>query len=256
MKRFSILVCIAWLAMISFAAADTVNVDFNTGGYPGTLDTSKSVNVYSGAYKVVITPGDNTGLANLIDNGPPSGVPHEGSQWLLFCTELAQESTTSNVPYTVTQPRNVPLPEAPPLAPMGPDDETLLRKLYGMYFDDAFLSATNEMAFQMAVWEIVHETAVDDLRVANSGAKGDFYVTSTSNSAAVTQADIWLDSLAGSNTLANNLLAVSSLEYQDFLVWPTPGDISEAPAPSALVALLGMGAMMCLGRVRRRFARS
>ena len=122
--------------------------------------------------------------------------------------------------------------------------------MWGTYYDDIFDGAGNDSveaaAFQLAVWEIVHEgSGTYDV------STGDFYLSALNTGSAnnngatmaslIAQANIYLDS--GSWTTRATLAALTADGYQPLLV-----AIPE-PATMSLLALSGMA--MLRGRRKR-----
>jgi len=124
----------------------------------------------------------------------------------------------------------------------------LVTRALGGSISNAFsLSATQQVALQMAVWEIVYETSgTFDVLLGNFSTSAGIPNYGTDNSGATAQANTWLTGLAGF-TAAENLYALTLDGTQDFLV--------QTPLPAA-VWLLGSGLLGLFGISRRRQRKS
>lgn len=104
------------------------------------------------------------------------------------------------------------------------------------------VTAQETAALQIAVWEIVNETARSASRLQLDLASGNFKITAAATGT-VALAQGWLNGLAG----ANNWYQVSAYEnasYQDYLV------LNKVPEPGSLALVLG--ALGSMGLVARR----
>jgi len=182
-------------------------------GYPG------GITALTGVYSWTNEGGTDLGTQ----------VPNWG-----FCIELPQGPYNGWV--DVLSLQDAPLP---PLygSPMGITKANAIRELWGRDFDTSWATGANRQmaeAFSAAIWEIVYET--DSTWNVNSGAG--FHVGSDVEQAAT--ANTWLGQLNGdTNHFANNLVAISTTNGQDYVV--------QVPEPTT-VALLGLGSLLFVRR--------
>jgi hypothetical protein len=167
-----------------------------------------------------------------------------------FCIDIAQNiSANQTVTFGTAALSSAPVDGIQP-TPMG----TLRANLIGeLWFNDQGLIGTsnsNAAAFQIAIWEIINETNTNkDGTLALNITSGSFYATD-SDADTLKTANTWLGqlNLAGTGSTASNLMALTSLGYQDYVFQgpPSPGpDTSAAPAPSGLVLFfIGMIALI------------
>lgn len=161
-----------------------------------------------------------------------------GAAFLSYCIELAQSFSfgTSYNNYSV-----VPLASAPNTSPMGAAKAMDLALLVGKNFTDSFTSTVKSAAMQLAIWEIVHETA------ASYSVTGGAFNVNAGNAnvnAARTLANTWLSEIPGL-TVAAPMIALGSPTRQDF--------ITVVPVPPS-IALFAGGLLFGLWSVRRRVA--
>ncbi len=102
------------------------------------------------------------------------------------------------------------------------------------------VDATSANAFQMAVWEIVHETAGNPLDLS----AGNFIVTDGAGASALSQS--WLSGLDGTGPFETNLVALTNPDVQDqvAILVPVP--------PAAILAGIGLISLTGYGIRRRR----
>lgn len=145
-----------------------------------------------------------------------------------FCIELAQLGTVGWLDLIALD--QAPLP-ALYGTPTGMTKADAIRELWGRFFDPAWAAGSDTgkaEAFGAAIWEIVYETeATWDV---SSGAG--FLATDLD----ATQANAWLDALDGNGPKASNLVALSRIDGQDYVV--------QIPEPATLL-ILGLGSMLC-----------
>ncbi len=148
-----------------------------------------------------------------------------------FCIELAQQGQSGVLGLIALDQAPRP-PEHG--TPMGLTKADAVRELWGRFFNPAWATggdAAKAEAFGAAIWEIVYETDATWDVTTGAGFKA------TNLDAA--QANLWLSQLNGQGPMANNLVATSSAERQDYVV--------QIPEPVSLI-LLAAGA----GLLRRR----
>lgn len=160
-----------------------------------------------------------------------------GSSFTSFCVELSQY-TASPVYFERVDVASVPRPgsgSGNPSTGMGDPKADALINLFAKYYDPtAFaLDSKNAVAFQIAIWEIVHESLG-----AWDTTAGNFYITNTTGAVdlARDRANLWLQDIA-SNTYAwssNSYLAgkelygLTSATHQDqitLVATPVPGGV-------------------------------
>jgi hypothetical protein len=220
-----ILVGIALVSTASAALLGTVDIEnhnnqFSDQGqlWGGGLTGGS---YYTGVYSW--TNAGGTGLG--------TQVPNWG-----FCVELTQG--TYNGWQNVISLDSAPVP---PMygTPMGMTKANYIRELWGRDFNPAWATGANTQmaeAFGAAMWEIIYET--DPTWDVTSGTG--FHATGIEQAAT---ANLWLSQLNGDTAyFANNLVATSTLDGQDFVV--------QVPEP-ATICLLGLGAISLISRKRR-----
>lgn len=203
----------------SAASADVITARF-TSSYGKTMNiNSPSLN------------GDvNTVLFNWTrQDSPGPGIDATiPGTFNTYCVDLAQH-VHANTNYTFTV--RTPLEHG-----FTPTQEVMLRRLFADRFP-LVNSANTSAAFQIAVWEIIHD---DDFNLAS----GSFKVNSTG--APVTTATAWLDAIASPTYVTDNwlpeLAVLHSATAQD--------QITVIPAP-ATAALAGIGLIGLAARRRR-----
>ncbi len=218
-RAFAVVLCLA--ATLSFStpsSAALVQTAFEKGSLSMTLNRPGQSNQQ-------VRVGGFTGVV-------------DGSAFLSYCIELAQSFSfgTTYKNYTV-----VPLQSAPNTSPMGATKAMDLALLVGKNFTDSFSTTVKTAAMQLAIWEIVHETA--SAYDVTSG----FFNANAGNAdvnAARALANTWLSELPGLTTMAP-VIALGSPTNQDF--------ITVVPVPPSL-ALFAGGLLFGLWGVRRRKA--
>ena len=190
----------------------------------------------------------NTTLSGTIYVGAFTWQDSGGNDYLTFCTELAQQ-TNNPTTFDFNDVADAPVPGGG----MGEYRAGLIQSLYDNHYGSAFSSRTESAAFQLAIWEIVHETGVEeggsyDLNVA----VGDFRVTGGNvqneqdgfGQSAVSLANTWLSGL--SSVDVTTLVALTNEQYQDQIL------LIPLPAP---VLMAGIG-LLAVPLVRRKLMRS
>ncbi|MFO0829794.1 MAG: VPLPA-CTERM sorting domain-containing protein [Phycisphaerales bacterium] len=183
--------------------------------------------------------------------------------YVTFCCQLNENiGYGGTYLYNCVDPSAVPdggagnLPVTP--GPMGLVKAQVLKDLYYRFYDTARSGANlgeqqkNAAAFQLCVWEIVHEVIgatesaqdfVTSLGLADGN--GDFYVkTGGANAATLALAEGWLDQL-GAGGVFNSydaLTGLTNMDNQDQL------EVVPIPAP---VVLAGLGLIGVAGLRRR-----
>lgn len=166
-----------------------------------------------------------------------------GQQLTLFCVDIFQGASSGNVSFGGLDQAPEP---ATPSGSMGADRAGLISVLYELRHSDA-LSGSNQQAaaFQLAIWEIVHETTADlsagtfaGSNLDVSDGEGTFFASS--QAATQTLANDWLEEawVAWSTGTHQGFKMASAFgdNFQDVaLVIPLP-----APVWMAGIGLLGV----------------
>lgn len=213
-RRIAVAVMFAGFA-VSSAGADVITAKF-------TSSYSKTINIQSPSLN-----GDvNTVLFNWTrQDSPGPGVDSTiPATFQTYCVDLAQH-VNANTNYTFTV--KTPLEHG-----FTSNQEVMLRRLFADHFP-LVNSANTSAAFQIAVWEIIHD---DDF---NLGA-GSFRVTGTGTP--VTLASGWLEDIGAPGYFTENWLpelAVlhSSTAQDQITIVPTP-----ATGALAVVGMAGLAA--------------
>ena len=153
----------------------------------------------------------------------------DGNPIQVWCYELGQTFNfgTTYMDYTLGTPAN----------------EGLLSALFQEAYGDAQSSALNSAAFQLAVWEILHD---GDLSLYS----GTFHTNRVGNATDL-QAETWLAGLGGFSD-KGDIILYSSPEHQDFIGRKPPSDRDvDLPEPGPL-ALIGVGLVALLVSRRAR----
>lgn len=204
---------IAVAAVFAGFAVSTAGADVITAKY--TSSFGKSMNINS----PVLNGDVNTVLFNWTrQDSPGPGVDSTiASTFNSYCIDLAQNvHANTNFTFTVKTPAEHGFTSS---------QETMLRRLFADHLP-MVNSANTSAAFQIAVWEIIHD---DEF---NLGA-GSFRVTGTGTP--VTTASDWLSEVAAPSYFTENwlpeLAVLHSSSNQDQIT------VVPAPATGALAAL-------------------
>ena len=195
------------------------------------------VNAYVGKYRWDLREPYTAGDPN------PYGMQGLGDieRWG-FCIEMQYSDAWQT--YKVIELAAAPIPSGPEGQPMGATKADYIRELWSLHIAD---TTTNQgaAAFQAAVWEIVYEDAQAwNLNTWNPTNLPTNSSVMVANTTVGDLANLWLSQLDGVGPRANNLVALSSQGYQDYVV--------EIPAPGAIVlGLIGLG---IVGKFMRRYA--
>jgi hypothetical protein len=211
-----ILVGAALISTANAALLGTVNIQNHGNGY------SDQGQLWGGG----LTGGSYfTGVYSWINAGG-TGLGTQVPNWG-FCIELTQG--VYNGLQDVISLDAAPVPSMYG-TPMGMTKANYIRELWGRDFDPAWATGANTQmaeAFNACIWEIVYETGSWDV---TSGTG--FSATGIEQAAT---ANLWLSQLNGDTAyFANNLVATSTLDGQDFVV--------QIPEPVTFT-LLGLGAL-------------
>jgi hypothetical protein len=225
-----VLVSVALISTASATLLGTVDLENHNNNFSdqGQL---WGAGLTGGSYYTGVYSWTNAGFT-----GAGVDVPNWG-----FCIELPQG------PFTGWQ--NVISLDAAPVppeygTPMGMTKANYIRELWGRDFNPAWTTGADTQmaeAFSACIWEIVYETDTDPITgkvIWDVTSGSGFYATGIEQAAT---ANLWLSQLDGDTAyFANNLVATSSLDGQDYVV----------PEP-ATIGILGLGA---LGLLRKRRA--
>lgn len=221
----------ASLVLSSAAAlADTVRMTGFAYG-SGNVDTSMSGWVSIGQYA-----GTRT-------------VDGQSESFLTFCTEITQAFYFGA---TYTDYQVVETGSARGLTALQAERLGKLYTLAGALMDTRDETA----AFQLATWEIVHESAGNALSLSNGG----FAMQGQYSQAPVSLASDWLSAITDPNATSSfNAQRLYSPSAQDFIVFssvPLPNNVQLAPEPGSLglaaTALALLAATWAQQRSRRK----
>jgi hypothetical protein len=259
--------CICFLVvagLVSTAAADSVTLNFHDTSWGGGLINVNygGSNSHSG-----VSGSEETGFYKFLVKEPGQSGLADESYVGLFCFELEQYTDSWSQPkydvvYTIGDLEDGPNGSGTPIDPMGDDRANLVRRLYKENYskltDNVDDDALEKKAFQMAIWEIVHELDANLLLDGGDGDEGkgsNYNLTTgnfkvTDNSSAVTKAQQWLDAITvhdgGELALVKAFLSDTN---QDQLYYDGS---SVVPSPTAVVNLAGLGLMIGWVAYRRR----
>jgi hypothetical protein len=221
------------------------NVDFRLGG-------TNPANTTAGMMRWTALPYAGPGQA---DAGFYHAYPLN-TQFTTFCVELTQVAS-GNITYSVVGPTQVPSPGYNPVNPidgMGVVKANDIRELYARFYSPSLL-ATEAAAFQVAVWEIVHEGQSRPYNVIDAtigGVAQNFYLDNDPSGvrarAQFMLTDITNNSYSWSENASlagKHLVGLSSITGQDQI------GLTTAPAPAGIV-LAGIGGVTLLAWLRRR----
>lgn len=202
---------------------------------------------------------NETGTPALPVFDSPRDADTAADNLLTFCIELGQVVSTNWHAYAKTDLTLAPDPHISSLplgAKVGGQRAGLLDLLADHFWDDAGLSDVNAAAFQLATWEIVHEsTSASPGNPAPSSlglgiGQGTFYVNMASPTgnilSALNLANLWLGML--SSLTPNDHLSLIALTHprkQDQIVQIA------SPEPGALCVWLGVLGAASMTRRRR-----
>lgn len=251
--RFGFVVVAATVLAGASGAQAAFDVAMNFTGWNGLSGTVQYYDKESAQQKSSGGIGIGVLNWNVISSTNTNLVPLGGS-FPTFCIELERFLSNPGQFY-FNSVQNAPDPKAssPFAAPndrIGATREGYLRRLYDIaYFGltQPAATATDFAAFQLAVWEITHETSGTFNVSSNPANRGTFFLESGGNAGAVSTANNWLTSVLSADPFARryNIYALSA-EFNQDQVFPTA-----APEASA-IAIWGL-ILMSVGFVSYRF---
>lgn len=238
----------------SSALANTIRADFiNVGPGLGVNYTKNGGTNFTGTTAGVFNWKrlvNGSGGANATNNAWV-GTPAQGQNFKTFCIEL-EDFVEDPTNFTVASLASAPIPNGT-FGPMGVTRATLIKRLWAEYYDNV-VNAVTAAAFQLSVWEIVHEEAdkIGNVSVATTGSgivKGRFHIQNGNSDVgnARSTANTWLSTLSGLTAEAN-LAALTTTTGQD--------QVTVIPLPPAAFAGLGLLGIVAVGQVRRRLGSS
>ena len=206
----------------SLAIAGTVDLAFTGSAIAKNIAVELEGNRY------------NVRAGQLLHNVANDGTGFNlASQILTYCTDLTQTTTSSMTEYTVMDPKDAPQPGNA----MGAVAAQMLARLYAYersQADNAFSSTALQnraAAFQVAVWEIVYDSAS-----GLDAGSGDFQLVSGFNASLLTE---FFNAATDASGAEANLRALVSQDGQDqLIVVPLPG--AGAMAFAGLAGLAGV----------------
>jgi hypothetical protein len=163
-----------------------------------------------------------------------------GASFYAFCVELAQDYASTRRGFQTYSEGS-----------FSAGENKLLQGLFATSFSNS-LNASQQAAFQTAVWEITHETAGNPLNVA--AGQGAFFVqglggaTVAEQNAFVASVNGYLQAAASYNGPdLYTITKLSNADYQDLLT------VSAVPEPGSLAIIMaGLGVIGFTARRRRQ----
>lgn len=210
---------VASLAVVSAAAADFTDVSFTGVGASQYVDlVSPGLNGNVEVGQLLVNLSNSTGGSGYLDGNH-----------IAFCADVYHMVSGAAQTYEI-----VPLTGIPDTSPMGAAEAQALADIYSFAAGAQYgMDADYAVAFQLAIWEIIHDLDNLDISSGNFQASG----LTAGASAALSS----LLGAVGTNGSAQ-LIALTSGQYQDLII--------EVPAPGAL-ALLGLAGLTGRRRARR-----
>jgi len=224
LHRKLVALCIlgAGLAWTPTAQADPLMATgFTIGSQPVTLTSPN----------FVLGPTVNAGAFSL---NPPAGV-------IAYCIDIFQTIHFGTLYYDYTA--------APLAADLGltAARKAEIAQLFHGFYDASLTSATNSAAFQLALWEVTFEDALNPLNADGaSPSKGSTYATGPDGPGTVIAiANSWLGGLGSFSTDLSGFTTYRSGEHQDLIGY------HRVPGPATLV-MIAAGLGMLGFAMRRR----
>ncbi len=233
---FALGMCVA-PARAAYETATFSNV--NPGEVVTITDTALSINGESGW----------AGDYNFIN---ASGFLNSSS-YLGYCIDIAQDIyANQTVTWSVTSLADAPTPGTA----MGQTNANLIAELWYNDYGMIGTSNSNAAAFQVAIWEIINggTSNLSFNSDTSTLSNGTLTVTETADPGTLNTAYTWLEQLNanGDGPTALGLIALTSSDYQDYVV-------QDVPAPTGWVCVVSgaLTLLLPLGwRRRKAFARA
>ncbi len=250
---------IAWLGTaIVFAVSGFVCVDDARAAFGVASMTFTGINGLTGSVTYydkettseVTTP--TVGIGQLTWNVTASTDPlvPVGPGFTTFCIELETFLHTPGT-WNVGLVQNAPDPSSSspfPSGQIGVARELALTKLYDIAYTSLGTS-TELAAFQLAVWELTHETT-NTFNV--STGNGTFYVSSGASPTSIATANTWLAAITGPPvTHSFDIYALTKADNQD-QIFPVPVPPGGGNVPEATAMTTWGLIMLSMGFVTRR----
>jgi len=167
-----------------------------------------------------------------------------------FCTELTQTVSTSGpVVYDMVALAGAPQPGAG----MGTFRAGLIQNLYDTYGSLRMNSRTESAAFQLAIWEIVHEGDTGDLNVLTGDLQVVGHAGNASHSVLNSHDGFGMSAATLANTWLANLVSVQVTTLRALVNSAHQDQIAVIPLP-APVLMAGLG-LLAVPLLRRRVFR-
>ncbi len=223
-------------ALSGVVSADTVDLRYTGSGRGRIVQISHpggGANVFSGqlTHNIINPVGSQAAAIAGVHN--------------TFCTDVSQYVTRDFRSYTLTNIANVPN-----VSPMGTARAAAIQDVYDYAGVNILSGATTNdaaAAFQLLVWEIIHDYSPTGGLASLSLSSGAFRAATTSGNALGTgimsQFNTFVASIGAVNATRFNLVGLTNGEAQDQIV------ALAIPAPGP-VALAGLGALCFAGRRR------
>ncbi len=236
--RFAI-VALMSAAVAGIAAADTIQMRY-TGGGKGSVvriyHPTATMNVFAGQM--------NQSLINPVG---PQAQAIAGNH-VTFCGDVAQYVTREYQDFTLTDIANIPNN-----TPVGADRAAAIRDIFnyaGINILTAEATNNAATAFQLAIWEVMHDYNPLSGLSSISLASGNFRSTKTDGSALgsgiMAQFNAFIGSIGAESANRMSLVGLTHPGSQDQIL------AMAIPAPGS-AALAGLGTL-CLAARRRRTA--
>lgn len=173
-----------------------------------------------------------------------------------FCIEPDQTASSHSKLYEVRSLDDGPVGTSWRTGPIGTGRADLLRELWGRFFDTSWTDGhypgaekTAAAGFNMAVWELAYETAVDGSGLVLDATAGTFRHENNGSRQYADIANSYLGQLTGDVSQFADLFILTNADRQDYVV---PGNPDNPVPEPTTVGLLLLGSGMLLHRGRRR----